>query len=390
VSSTSWITIGSGGSGQGDGAIELRIPASSGPPRTGTVTIAGKVVTIEQSAEACSVQVDPHAFTIPPAGGRGTIRIEARQDCRWTASRDDASRGWIEIAAGESGSGSGEVQFTVPAHEGPGRTGRIQIVNETVTITQGSNCTVSVDPAALSVGAQQTSQSIRVESPGGCDWSAASSAPWVALAAGATGSGAGRVDLAIAANQGPERTATVSVGARTVTVTQAAGCTFTLSSRTADLPPQGGSTLVSIATAAACGWTAASHADWVSLSPPSGIGPAQVQLAAPANPSIARSATVTIAGEAVTVTQASPCTFRTVPESLAYSAAGGVGAVLVIVSGGCSWAAESGAPWIRMTVGQTGSGDGHIEFAVEPNTGAARSGWVTVAGLRVTVTQAAP
>jgi hypothetical protein len=390
ASSTSWITVAHGSSGQGNGAVEFRIPASNGPPRTGTVTIAGKVVTIEQSADACSVEIDPPAFTIPPAGGRGTIRVAARQDCRWTATRDDASRDWIEIVAGESGSGSGETQFTVRAHDGPARTGRIQIANQTVTITQGSNCGVSVDPTVLSIGAQQTSQSIRVESPGGCEWSAVSSAPWMTVSAGATGSGDGRVDLAIAANQGPERTASVSIGGRDVTVTQAAGCTFTLSSRTADLPPQGGSTVVAIATAAACAWTAASHAGWVSLSPSSGTGPAQVQLIAPANPSIARSGTVTIGGNAVTVNQASPCTFRTVPDALDYPAAGGIGAVLVIVSGGCSWEAESGAPWIRMTAGETGTGDGHIEFAVDPNTGAARSGWITVAGLRVTVSQSAP
>jgi len=474
ASGTSWITIAGGSSGQGDGAIELRIPASNGPPRTGTVTIAGKVVTVEQSAEECSVQVDPHAFTIPPAGGRGSIRVDGRQDCKWTATPDDASREWIEIAAGESNSGSGEVQFTVRPHDGPARTGHIQIANETVTISQGSNCAVAVDPAALSVGAQQTSQSIRVEGAGGCDWSAVSSAPWVTVSAGATGSGNGRVDVTIAANQGPERTATVSIGGRSVTVSQAggctytvaprsvdlpgpggtaaltvtaapecswtatpnaswivlttgaagsgngrveltatanpgpersasisiagqsvsvkqaSGCTFTLSTQTVDLPGQGGGAAVSITTAGACPWTATSQADWVSLSAPSGTGAGQIQLVAPANPGIARSGTIRIAGHAVTVNQASPCTFRTVPQSLDYTAAGGFGAVLVIVTGSCSWTAESGAPWIRMTVGETGAGDGHTEFFVEPNTGAARSGWVTVAGLRVTVTQAAP
>jgi hypothetical protein len=342
ASSTSWITVGSGSSGQGDGAIELRIPASNGSPRTGTVTIAGKVVTVEQSAEACSVQADPHAFATPAVGGHGSIRIDARQDCRWTAMLDQASRSWVEIAAGASGSGAGEVQFTVRAHDGPARTAHIQIANETVTISQASNCAVSVDPTMLSVGAQQTSQSIRVESAGGCDWSAASSSPWITVSAGASGAGNGRVDLAIAANQGPQRTAAVSIGGQSITVTQAGGCTYTVSPGSLDLPGVGGAAAVTVTTAAECAWTAESNASWIVLTAgATGSGTGRVELTAAPNAGPERSASISIAGQTVSVKQATGSPY-----------------------------AESGAPWIRMTVGESGAGDGHIEFVVEPNTGA--------------------
>jgi hypothetical protein len=390
VSNTSWITIANGGSGRGDGAAELRVAASNGPSRTGSVTIAGRTLTVEQSAEECAIAVDPQAFTIPATGGRGVIRVNTRDDCRWSASSDSAARGWIDVIAGDARSGSGEVQFTVQPREGLARTGHIQIADQTVTVSQGSNCTLSVEPATLNVGPQQTVQSVRVDTAAGCGWTAVSDASWIVVSAGASGAGGGPVDLAIAANQGPARTGSVAVGGQTVSVTQAGGCTYSVSPETVDLTGQGGAVPVSVATAEGCSWTATSQAAWIDLSVRSGAGPAQVQILTPVNASPARSGTVTIAGRPITVNQASTCTFAIVPQSLDYTAAGGFGAVLVIVPGGCSWTAASGAAWITMTVGESGAGDGHIEFAVAPNTGPARSGWVTVAGLRVTVTQSAP
>jgi hypothetical protein len=56
---------------------------------------------------------------------------------------------------------------------------------------------------------------------------------------------------------------------------------------------------------------------------------------------------------------------------------------------GCTWTATSNAPWITITGGATGSGNGAVAFSVAANTGALRTGTITIAGQTFTVTQAA-
>ncbi|MCA1652125.1 MAG: hypothetical protein LC753_18275 [Acidobacteria bacterium] len=47
----SFLTIVSGSSGTGGGTVEVRVDRNKGSARSGTLTIAGKVVTINQAAE---------------------------------------------------------------------------------------------------------------------------------------------------------------------------------------------------------------------------------------------------------------------------------------------------------------------------------------------------
>jgi hypothetical protein len=54
----------------------------------------------------------------------------------------------------------------------------------------------------------------------------------------------------------------------------------------------------------------------------------------------------------------------------------------------CSWTAVSNVAWITVT-SATGSGIGQVNYTTAKNTGAARSGTMTVAGQTVTFSQAA-
>jgi len=70
--------------------------------------------------------------------------------------------------------------------------------------------------------------------------------------------------------------------------------------------------------------------------------------------------------------------------------AGGGGSVAVTASASsCQWTATSNAPWIAITSGATSSGSQQVAYAVSQNTGAARSGTLTIAGQTFTVDQAA-
>ena len=52
---------------------------------------------------------------------------------------------------------------------------------------------------------------------------------------------------------------------------------------------------------------------------------------------------------------------------------------------GCAWTVASNAPWITVTSGASGSGNGPVTFDLAANTGANRSGTLTIAGHTFTV-----
>jgi hypothetical protein len=177
------------------------------------------------------------------------------------------------------------------------------------------------------------------------------------------------------------------VGGISLPVTQANGCTYDVSTRRQDASPGGGVHAIGITTGEGCPWTTSSPVDWITFAPSGGAGPAQAQLAVAPNSGPPRSATVTIAGTDVEVVQASRCTFQLAPPFLAYEAGGGNGAVLVIVLGGCTWTASTTTPWIALTSGTSGTGDGVVQFVVAPNAGPPRTGTVNIAGQEYPVQQ---
>ncbi|HSR10229.1 MAG TPA: C1 family peptidase [Thermodesulfobacteriota bacterium] len=80
------------------------------------------------------------------------------------------------------------------------------------------------------------------------------------------------------------------------------------------------------------------------------------------------------------------CTYSVNPTQAQFPAAGGSGTVTVTTtpSSGCSWQAATTQTWI--TIATTASG---VSFQVAPNSGAARSGTMSVAGQTVTIQQSA-
>jgi len=68
---TSWITIFDGASGSGLGMVAYLVAANPGPPRTGTMTIAGQTFTVTQSGGCPAISVNPANATLT-AGTVGT------------------------------------------------------------------------------------------------------------------------------------------------------------------------------------------------------------------------------------------------------------------------------------------------------------------------------
>ena len=109
-----------------------------------------------------------------------------------------------------------------------------------------------------------------------------------------------------------------------------------------------------------------------------------------ANTGAQRSGTMTIAGQTFTVTQAAPCTYAIAPSTAIHRPPVKRRASSVTAGSTCAWSATSNATWLTVSAGATGTGNGSVSVAVAANTGAQRTGSVTIAGQTFSVTQAAP
>ena len=385
TSDVPWITIIGGQTRSGSGDLHFEAAPLTGPPRTGTLTIAGQRVEAEQGT-GCIYATAVTSLNVGAEGGTSEVPVSAPAGCPWRAESQAA---WVAILKGGSGSGSGSAVVRVDPTAGPVRTGTIVVAGRTVSVTQSSGCAVTLQPASHVASVGGGTASVTVGSAAGCAWAAIANAPWIAITAGASGSGAGQVQFTVAANTGPARSGSLAVGGQTVAVSQPSGCTFSATPGSVLLPPAAQTGIVSLSTAAACRWSAASQAPWITLPLTSGSGPAQVSFAVAANNGPQRSGVLVIEGNPVAVTQRSPCTWTLSPPFHEMGADGGRGSVLLIVDGPCTWTASSTANWITMEAGTSGTGNGLVQFIVAASDGRARTGIVKIAGFDYVVTQLA-
>lgn len=274
------------------------------------------------------------------------------------------------------------------------RTTTVTVGGRTVSLTQaGMPCVNSVSPTSSSFPSGSGSSTVAVTSQAGCAWTASSDTPW-AVIGGSSGGGSGNgvVAYSVAANSSASaRTATLTIAGQAVAVTQT-GCSSALSSTSKSAPAAGGDESITVTASAACTWTTQSGAGWIQIIwPSSAAGSALVAYSVAANPQITvRSATLTIAGQSVTVTQAgAPCAYSLSSSNLSVASSGGPGSVGVLTLNGCGWTVTSGASWIGLVSGASGTGAGTVGFTVTPNaTVGTRTASLTIAGRTLWVTQA--
>jgi len=156
TSNASFITITSGGSGSGVGTVNYTVAANSGPARNGTITIAGQTFTVSQDA-GCTFSLDSASQSFTSSGGNGSVSVTTPAGCVWTAT---SNAGFITITSGNGGSGSGVVNYTVAANNGPGRNGTMTIAGQTFTVTQASNGQQNLNVALASNGATAMASSL--------------------------------------------------------------------------------------------------------------------------------------------------------------------------------------------------------------------------------------
>src|SRR5205085_377854 len=130
----------------------------------------------------------------------------------------------ITITSGNSGTGSGTVNYSVTANTGPTRTGTLTIAGQTFTVIQDSGCSFSLNPTGQSFPASGGTNNVSVMAGAGCAWSAVSNNPeMITITLAASGTGEGTITYQVAAhNNLARRVGTISVAGQTFTVLQGA------------------------------------------------------------------------------------------------------------------------------------------------------------------------
>lgn len=344
----------------------------------------------------CQTTVTGGPTSMPHSGGQLTVSVSAARDCAWDASTDAA---WMQLSA-TSGQGESTITAAVAANDrGASRTGAVIVNNQRLAVTQEARpCSYDLRATPDQISSAGGRGSIQIQTTSGCGWSASSSESWLRVLT-ASGDGSGEAVFEAAANSGPPRQASISVAGRPVLVSQAGvgggpvepTCAATVGPTTLSAPASGGSLSVTLAIEEPCAWTASSSERWVTLGSESGSGPATLPLSVEPNNGGARSATLTVAGQPVTVNQAAApaCTYTIDADSRTFPADGGEGLVRVNTQGHCAWSASGAPEWISISTSpRTGSGD--IGYTVRRNEETrSRTATLMIAGRSHTVTQEA-
>ena len=168
------------------------------------------------------------------------------------------------------------------------------------------------------------------------------------------------------------------------------GCTYALSPGNASIGYVGGNGSFSVTAGAGCAWNTGVGTSWLTI----GAGSATtasgtLNYSAAANAGPARTGTITVGGQAFTVSQATGCTFTLSSSTATFAAAGGTGTTVLSTGSGCTWNTTSGASWLTVSSAASGTGGATISFVVAANTGTTRSANLTIGGKTLVATQAA-
>ena len=108
--------------------------------------------------------------------------------------------------------------------------------------------------------------SVEVKTAAGCSWTSSGVPAWI-TGVPANGTGTTTINFTVAANPDPApRTANITIGGQTFTVTQdaaAAACSYSLNPTSHNPTAAGGPSSVEVTTTAGCSWTSSGVPAWI-------------------------------------------------------------------------------------------------------------------------------
>ena len=324
-----------------------------------------------------AVTITTSAKTFQKAGGAASVVVQG--DGSWTATSDSS---WIVIKSGASGTGAGSVVYVVNANATADvRIGHINIGGNTYTITQyGYDATIS--PTSATFDRYGGNGTISVTVDAGVSWSAVANNDWISVSP-ASGMSVGTVSYTVAEYPGVvSRVGSVTIGDKTFTITQT-GVDVSISPESIVKGEDADIIAVTINALATTQWTVTPNDPWISIiDKESGYGDYVLTLAINANPSFERrTGTVSIGTATLTISQAGTtmASLSIDPATATAAASGAYGNVAVYATPDAAWTAESTAPWLTISEGATGAGNGNIKYVVSANpTLSSRTGQIIV------------
>jgi alpha-tubulin suppressor-like RCC1 family protein len=285
--------------------------AGAGGGATVHALLAPEVIDWSVTCEARNGALCPAALAIDPlregavigswpAGG--SLRFTARGIAPQIST--NASPALVFAAAVANASGSPDA---TPANDVPPMA---------QTVVKGTSvCDAVLNPAAIQLSQNAQSPHVGLIIGNGCGWNAASSAPWITVAPSG-GSGDATVVLSVAANTGSEqRIASVTIGGRTLAVTQtgtpaASGgaCDSMRLQREGDQVSASGLTgalSFDVVADSRCAWRATSNTSWITVTAGAGgNGNGVVSYLVESYADLpARAGTITVGPKAFTINQ---------------------------------------------------------------------------------------
>ena len=324
VSNAPWISIAGGASGTGPGTVTITVavnPATGA--RTGTLTIAGQTVTVqEQGLASCTVEIEPDRAAFDHDGDDRSFSVIATDQCQWTAVSDAS---WLRVLSGQ-GTGDGIVTYRVERNVATTeRAGAISVGGRSFRVTQGgdsSGCQYSVTPIEFTPCMPALTLTAALTTQNGCPWTAAPGAPWITVESAGSGRGSGVISFRVSENYDAPRQSVVEVRWPTPTAGQnlqvmQAGCLYAVSTGSIAIAAGGGPSQFNVIQQSvpitcggplqdACVWTAQSNVPWITIDTPMPqVGDDPVRFTVAPNPGPdARIGIITVRDKTVRVTQA--------------------------------------------------------------------------------------
>lgn len=251
-----------------------------------------------------TLSVDPVSVVLESAGGSKTVNVDANNP--WTA---EVTSGTDWITVNPSSASFSVAASANPSHEN--RMGSITVksdkLSKVVSVTQlasPNNDKIEVDSASLTFEAAGGTQNVNVNA--NVTVTASASESWVTVSPATAQSGKTAFAITAAAYTGSDaRNAMVTFSGGdaesvTVAISQNPAAFITPSNTAVTAPAEG--TEVTVSVTSNVNWTAASSADWVTVSPASGQN-ADIKIAVAANSATEkRNATVTLTGDKASAT----------------------------------------------------------------------------------------
>lgn len=294
------------------------------------------------------------ATTVAAAGGVGTVSVTTQSGCAWTATVTSGSA-WLIVSYGDANNKqSGSAGWAAAkSTTGSERTGTLLVAGTTIAITQkAQTCTFTVvgaTPDTFSVSGGSDSIQFKTN----CEWTASTSASWIAFTGTTSGTADATVYLTVAANPCADaRVGTVTIGGQSYAINQLGStANLTLAPASVSLTVSGGSGSFAVTTGTSCSWKASTTSTWLTLSgttSQTGSGTVAYQVAA--NTGSSRTATVSVG---------TPATFKAIQDGVAVTVPMAISAIV----NSASYAAAAVAPGEIVTIWGTQFGPATIATA---------------------------